>query len=319
MDEYYAMDESLLDEDDLDRRGNRKRRFGTIFLLLGFAAAAGALILTVMNYRDDIEAGKSALADLHRMEEMLGIDADGDGLIGDVPAEEYFRAHNIAEVERAARMGADSAGQAAGENAPVYAGEQAPASAGENAPASAGGNTPAYAGGNAPVYELHPEMTMPTVDADGHKYVGFLEIPAISRILPVMDTWSYPNLKISPCRFVGTVYAHDMIVCAHNYDRHFGLIKTLKEGDRVSFTDVYGDRFNYEVSEVTILQPTDVEEMKDPDDWDLTLFTCTIGGATRVTVRCVMKDSVPGTWTSSAKADLSERIAELQKQSESAS
>ena len=162
-------------------------------------------------------------------------------------------------------------------------------------------------------------MTMPTVDADGHKYVGFLEIPAISRILPVMDTWSYPNLKISPCRFVGTVYAHDMIVCAHNYDRHFGLIKTLKEGDRVSFTDVYGDRFNYEVSEVTILQPTDVEEMKDPDDWDLSLFTCTIGGATRVTVRCVMKDSVPGTWTSSAKADLSERIAELQKQSESAS
>ena len=109
-----------------------------------------------------------------------------------------------------------------------------------------------------------------------------------------------------------------MIICAHNYDRHFGLIKTLEEGDKVSFTDVYGDRFDYEVSEVTILQPTDVDEMKDPVDWDLTLFTCTIGGATRVTVRCELVDSIPARWTSAAKEDLSERIAEIQKQSETA-
>ena len=133
-----------------------------------------------------------------------------------------------------------------------------------------------------------------------------------------MDTWSYPNLKIAPNRFVGTAYAHDMIICAHNYDRHFGQIKTLEEGDEVTFTDVYGDKFIYEVSEVTILQPTDVDEMKDPDDWDLTLFTCTIGGATRVTVRCVMKESIPARLTSTAKADLSETIEQLQNQSETA-
>jgi sortase A len=159
-------------------------------------------------------------------------------------------------------------------------------------------------------------MTMPTVEVDGNTYVGFLHIPAIDRTLPVMDTWSYPNLKIAPNRFVGTAYARDMIICAHNYDRHFGQIKNLQPGDKVTFTDVYGDRFDYEVSEVTILQPTDVEEMKDPDDWDLTLFTCTIGGATRVTVRCVMKGSTEGTWNTAAKADLSEKIAALQRQSE---
>jgi sortase A len=34
-----------------------------------------------------------------------------------------------------------------------------------------------------------------------------------------------------------------------------------------------------------ILRPTAVEEMIS-GDWDLTLFTCTIGGATRVTIRC---------------------------------
>ena len=278
MDEYYARDEADLSQEDLELRGRRKRRIGTVLLVLGFLAAAAALILTASNYRDDIEAGKSALADLHKMEEMLGIDADGDGLIGSTPIEDYYKAHGMDASERSSVRQEDVK--------------------------------------NAPVYELHPDMTMPTVDADGHTYVGFLEIPAIKRILPVMDAWSYPNLKIAPCRFVGTVYAHDMIVCAHNYDRHFGLIKTLEEGDKVFFTDVYGDRFSYEVSEVTILQPTDVDEMKDPDDWDLTLFTCTIGGATRVTVRCVMTGSEAAEWTSSAKEDLSEKIGEIQKQSE---
>ena len=277
------MDEAELTSEDLDRRGSRKRRFGTVFLILGFAAAAAAVILTINNFKDDIEAGKSALADLHRMEEMLGIDADGDGYIGDIPADEYYASHGI-----------DRSGR-----------EQA-------------ADTARQAGQQAAIYELNPDMTMPTVEVDGHAYVGFVDIPAINRTLPVMDTWSYPNLKIAPNRFVGTAYAHDMIICAHNYDRHFGQIKTLEEGDEVTFTDVYGDKFIYEVSEVTILQPTDVDEMKDPDDWDLTLFTCTIGGATRVTVRCVMKESIPARWTSAAKADLSETIGKLQNQSETA-
>ncbi len=289
MDDYFAMDEAELSREDLDRRGGRKKRIGMVFILLGLAAAAAAVILTISNFRDDIAAGESALADLHQMEEMLGIDADGDGLIGTVPIDEYNKAHNrdASAGSREGESGADSARGAAGEQAAVY--------------------------------ELHPEMSMPTVEVDGHLYVGFLDIPAIKRTLPVMDTWSYPNLKIAPNRFVGTVYAHDMIICAHNYDRHFGLIKTLKEGDEVTFTDVYGDRFTYEVSEVTILQPTDVDEMTDPDDWDLTLFTCTIGGATRVTVRCVMTGSEEAKWTSTAKADLSEKIARMQKQSETSS
>ena len=297
MDEFYVMDEAELSHEDRSLRGRRKKRFGTILILLGLAAAAAAIILTINNRRDDVAAGQAALADLQKMEEMLGIDADEDGMIGTMPAEEYYKAHDIDPSSRriARQESGDTAMQDSGRSARQEVSR------------------------NAPVYELHPEMTMPTVEVDGHTYVGFLEIPVIRRTLPVMDTWSYPNLKIAPCRFVGTVYAHDMIVCAHNYDRHFGLIKTLEEGDKVSFTDVYGDRFYYEVSEVTILQPTDVEEMKDPEDWDLTLFTCTLGGATRVTVRCVMTGSEAAEWTSIAKEDLSEKIGEIQKQSETSS
>ncbi len=291
MDDYLAMDEADLSREDLDRRGGRKKLFGTILILIGLACGVAAGVWTYNNFREDIEAGESAMADLHKMEEMLGIDANGDGMIGEVPAEEFYKAHNMTVT--------DSGGSDAG-----------------TADASAADAAGSASGDGAAIYELHPEMTMPTVEVDGHMYVGFLDIPAIDRTLPVMDTWSYPNLKIAPNRFVGTPYARDMIVCAHNYDRHFGKIKTLKEGDKVTFTDVYGDRFDYEVSEVITLQPTDVEEMKDPDDWDLTLFTCTIGGATRVTVRCVMTGSEAAEWTSAARADMSDQIAELQKQSE---
>lgn len=40
-----------------------------------------------------------------------------------------------------------------------------------------------------------------------------------------------------------------------------------------------------EMPEIQILQPGDVEEMLS-GGWALTLFTCTLGGRTRVTVRC---------------------------------
>ena len=42
----------------------------------------------------------------------------------------------------------------------------------------------------------------------------------------------------------------------------------------------------YTVAEVTTLEPTAVEQMTD-SGYNLTLFTCTYGGKSRVTVRCV--------------------------------
>lgn len=65
----------------------------------------------------------------------------------------------------------------------------------------------------------------------------------------------------------------------------FGKLKELRIGDRLSFTDADGNIFYYEVGETEILAPDATEEMTD-SDWDLTLFTCTLGGKNRVTVRC---------------------------------
>lgn len=136
-----------------------------------------------------------------------------------------------------------------------------------------------------PDYVAAPEMEMPTVEIDGHTYIGRLSIPALELSLPVMSDWSYSDLKFSPCRYSGSVYQDDMVIAAHNYTRHFGRLRRLKPGSEVVFTDVDGNQFSYAVTELEQLGPADVEEMVT-GDWDLTLFTCTLGGRSRITVRC---------------------------------
>lgn len=143
-----------------------------------------------------------------------------------------------------------------------------------------------------PDYVLNPRMDMHTVEVDGHEYIGVLSIPSIEIDLPVMSEWSYPNLKLGPCRYTGTIYRHNMVILAHNYVSFFGKLKDLSYGDELSFTDADGNVFSYQVIEVETLPPTAIEEMRT-GDWDLTVFTCTKGGRARVTVRCELVEEKP--------------------------
>lgn len=139
-----------------------------------------------------------------------------------------------------------------------------------------------------PDFVRYPDMEMPTEEIDGHDYIGVLEIPSLELSLPVMSEWSNEKFKMAPCRYVGSVYSEDIVIAAHNYQRHFGKLKTLREGDEVCFTDVEGNVFIYAVSGFDTLGKKDVEEMTT-GEWDMTLFTCTPGGAKRVTVRCTLE------------------------------
>ena len=127
---------------------------------------------------------------------------------------------------------------------------------------------------------------MPVETIDGKEYIGVLSIPSLGLELPVLAQWNYPDLKTAPCRYAGSLYQDNLIICAHNYDAHFGRLKTLQTGDEVTFVDMDENVVVYKVVEMEILKPTNIEEM-EAGDWDLTLFTCTKGGRTRVTVRCV--------------------------------
>lgn len=134
---------------------------------------------------------------------------------------------------------------------------------------------------------LDPEL--PVVEVDGNEYVGEISIPAIGIDLPVMSEWSYPKLKISPCRQFGSSRTDDLVIAAHNYESHFGKIGTLALGDEVRFTDMDGIENHYTVSAIEVHDPTDVEAVEHSGH-DLVLYTCTYGGKTRIVVFCDRSD-----------------------------
>ena len=137
-----------------------------------------------------------------------------------------------------------------------------------------------------PIEFLEPEaLEMTEVVINGYAYIGYISVPLLNLELPVMSEWDYPRLKISPCRYTGTVNGEDLVVMAHNYSTHFGGISKLQIGDSVMFTDMDGIVTNYEVVGRDILAPDAVEEVTS-GEVDLTLFTCTYGGKSRVTVYC---------------------------------
>jgi len=141
-----------------------------------------------------------------------------------------------------------------------------------------------------PQYILTPEIEMPVITIDGNDYIGTLDIPALGLSLPILSEWSNSLLQIAPCRYSGSAYLNDLVLSAHNYSGHFGRLSTLSDGDLIRFTDAAGNVFTYRVCAMEVLGAYDTEEMLS-GDWDLTLFTCTLGGRSRFTLRCERMDA----------------------------
>ncbi len=127
--------------------------------------------------------------------------------------------------------------------------------------------------------------TMTEKKIDGYMYVGYLSIPALELDLPVMSTWDKTRLRIAPCRYHGSTKTDNLVIAAHNYRYHFGYLGHLKKGDVVVFTDMDGIDHTYKVKRVDQVLPTDVDKVKDTG-FELTLYTCTYGGARRIVARC---------------------------------
>lgn len=147
------------------------------------------------------------------------------------------------------------------------------------------------ASAQAPAADLPSDEEMPSLEVEGNQYIGILELPSLDLVLPVMSDWSYSKLKLSPCRFFGSAYQDNLIIAAHNYPMHFGSLKNMSVGDEILFTDMDGRLFSYTVSEFQLLDSMEIDEL-NAGEWDLTLFTCTVGGQKRVTVRCERLETV---------------------------
>ena len=140
---------------------------------------------------------------------------------------------------------------------------------------------------------------MRTIRVDGYECIGILSVPVLELELPILTDWSYEKLKIAPCLYHGSYYEKDFVIAGHNYEGHFKKLSQLQAEDLIIFTDVSGRDHVYEVVLLETLPGNATEEMITAG-FDLSLYTCTPGGASRVTVRCnAIKDH--GTHTQAAR------------------
>lgn len=132
-----------------------------------------------------------------------------------------------------------------------------------------------------------PQSTeQPDREINGRTYVGTIHIPALEIELPIQSQWDYQKLKETPCYYQGSVLSGDLVLMAHNYDRHFGMLAALPMGESVQFTDIFEQQVDYQLTEALIIDPDHPEKL-DEGDWDLTLFTCTEDGLMRVVLRFI--------------------------------
>ena len=122
----------------------------------------------------------------------------------------------------------------------------------------------------------------------GWNYIGYLSVPSLELELPILSQWTYRGLQFAPARYWGSIKGRDLVLVAHNYPTHFGKINTLTESDTVTFTDMDGKVWVYQVVGKDVVEPSAVEEVTS-GVYDLTLLTCTYGGQSRV---CVYFDLV---------------------------
>ncbi len=225
------------------------RKKGSFLIAMGLLLLAAALLLTAYNVWDARRAGEAAQETVQTLRT----------LIAGAPAES---SPATTEHPSAAQPLPPTASQAAPEEPTALQDEPEE-------------TTPSF----------YQHRDMPTVELNGYRYIGVLEVESLELSLPVMEEWDYDRLRVSPCRFSGNVYDDDMVVCAHNYPTHFSSLKYAPIGTQVKFTDAEDNEFYYAVTSIDTVGPNDVETMIH-GDWDLTLFTCNTNGQTRCAIRC---------------------------------
>jgi sortase A len=125
---------------------------------------------------------------------------------------------------------------------------------------------------------------------DGVTYIGILYFPEISNLaVPVIDNCTDSNLKLSACRYSGSLN-EKMIIAGHSYKSIFGKLSSkLKVDNIIYFKSLDGNVYKYKLVNIEYLLPTDVQKMQS-GEWDLTIFTCTYDNQKRITYRFILDD-----------------------------
>lgn len=141
------------------------------------------------------------------------------------------------------------------------------------------------------VRQILPQLTQAAEESEAavadldDTYLGILRIPALELELPVYAQWNEDSLMTAPCRYAGLLQTGDLVIAGHNYADSFRRLGSLAVGSAVSLTDMEGTEHTFRVTALQTLGAEEVQQMLS-GDWELTLFTCTFGGQSRIAVRC---------------------------------
>ena len=121
---------------------------------------------------------------------------------------------------------------------------------------------------------------------DGITYIGILYFPSISNLsVPIIDDCTDSLLKVSACRYFGSINEGNMIIAGHSYKSIFGkLASNMSINDVIYFKDLAGNVYKYKLTNIEYLLPSDVKKMQE-GNWDLSIFTCSYDNQKRITYR----------------------------------
>lgn len=135
------------------------------------------------------------------------------------------------------------------------------------------------------------QVTTKSVEKSEVEYtpIAKLQVEKIGLEISVLSEWSYELLDISVNKFSGPEpnEAGNFIIIGHNYSNgeHFGKLDLIQAGDLIDLTDLSGRKIIYEVYEILVIKPDEVEKLKTVDIRTLTLITCDTNRDLRLVIK----------------------------------
>ena len=96
--------------------------------------------------------------------------------------------------------------------------------------------------------EERSDNAMAVLSLDGVDFSGILEMPRYSSVLPVCADWGKPSRY--PCVLSGSIYDGTLQIGAAAQKGQYDFYREISVGDSVFFTDMEGNRYTLEVTDL---------------------------------------------------------------------
>lgn len=125
--------------------------------------------------------------------------------------------------------------------------------------------------------------------------IGLIEIPSINISYPILENSSEKLLKISVCRFSGSLPNRigNLCIAGHNYKNSmmFSNLYKLNINDSIFITDLNNVRLEYIIYEKFKVKENDLDCIKNTSDTQVTLITCKdTNNKERIVVKAKVKE-----------------------------